>query len=183
MEKTIGIEIAIDLETLSTEADAIVLSAGFAAFTRTGGLVATYYVEFGKEEQRAAERRADQATLDWWASQPEDVRQVVTAKGVPVIEALTGINQFFGRFDSNGYHIEGVWGYGSDFDNAILKSLYRSFGMELPWAYKQNRCGRTLAAVTGLDLSKITTTVKHHALEDAVWLAAAIRRCLMPQLF
>lgn len=181
--QTIPIEIAVDLETLGTDANAVVLSAGFAAFTRAGGLVGTFYIEFNKEEQIAAGRTVDQSTVDWWATQPEEAARVTRAIGTPVTEALVAINQFFGRFDSNGYNIEGVWGYGSDFDNAILKSLYRSFNLETPWGYKDNRCGRTLVAITGLDVSKINGTVKHHALEDAVWLSTAIRRCLMPQLF
>ena len=182
-QKKIEVDIAIDLETLSTHQNAVVLSAGFAAFTKQGGLVGTFYIEFDKQEQLIKGRHRSESTVKWWSEQSPEAQAVVHAPGADVRDALFAINQFFGRFDSNNYEISGVWGYGSDFDLAILKSLYEDFDSLVPWEYKQARCARTLVAIVGPKCKAPEVGMKHHALEDAIWLADTIRRALMPQLF
>lgn len=182
MNEKIAINVAIDLETLGTGANAVVLSAGFVAFTRYGGIVGSYYTNFRQLEQQEAGRKVEQETVDWWKQQPDGVFAAANHGSMAVRDALDGIDAFFNRFQNDSYFIEGVWGYGSDFDNAILQSLYRSFGRRPPWTYKQNRCGRTLMAVLPNKPAPEVGT-KHHALDDAKWLAESIRRCLAPQLF
>ncbi len=178
----IAVNIAVDIETLGTGADAVVLSAGFVAFTLYGGAVAAFYTNFSQMAQQAAGRRVEKETVEWWNQQSEEAKSALTGATVDLPVSLDAIDTFFNRFQNDVYTVEGVWGYGSDFDNAIIQSLYRSFGRRVPWIHKQNRCGRTLMAVMPGTLPGPQGT-KHHALDDAKWLAESIRRCLVPQLF
>jgi hypothetical protein len=78
-----------------------------------------------------------------------------------------------------------IWARGTDFDIAILSSLYARYGQELPWKYNQARDTRTLltllyilgSAYRTTDMSQIGL-VKHYAPHDAVVEAVTIQAAL-----
>lgn len=179
---TIPVHIAIDLESLDTRPTAVVLSVGLAAFTVPGGLVGAYYTEPLREDQLFLNRTTDRGTVAWWNAQEGDCGRVLRQPaGVPVVDALNGIASFIGRFDGGSYHIDGIWGFGAAFDNAMLADLFRTAGHPVPWSYKANRCGRTVTALAkqlGQERPPNVGTL-HNALDDAVWLAEYIRLSLL----
>lgn len=178
LAEPIPVNIAIDLESLDKRPSAIVLSIGMAAFTIPGGLVGTYYAELNQGDQKQRGRTIDRGTIAWWNQQPEEAQRILTGlNSIDTIAALDGAAAFVNRFNGGHYQIAGVWGYGSDFDNAMLQDLYRDFGHPVPWSYKLNRCGRTitnLAKQTGMEKPPNNGT-HHNALDDAVWQAEYIR--------
>lgn len=165
--------ISIDLETLDTIPSAVVLSCGLVAFDpNTGEILDKQYTRFVKlDEQAARGRTISPSTVYWWARQSEEARRVMTDNeifGEGTVSGLRNIDTFFGQHDADG-----VWGNGSDFDNAILGSLFRSFDMRTPWSYGKNRCLRT---IKNLKLPKtfiapIRVGTHHNALDDAEYQA------------
>lgn len=174
----IPVHIALDLESYSKRPSALVLSVGLAAFTLQGGLVGTFYVEPNKEEQRAAGRDEDPATVAWWESQNEAAREVLKSPGVSIDKSLAGIRAFFSRFQDRNYRVAGVWGWGADFDNAMLQDLFRHFDEPPPYDYRVNRCGRTIVEMLGAP-KPVAHGTHHNAVDDAIYQAERIRQALL----
>lgn len=170
----VPIHIAIDLETYARTPDALVLSVGLVAFNRQG-VVATFYTTVNNDEQKQMGRTVEPETVAWWNQQSAGSRAALREPDPTpsVKETMRAIDLFFHRFDTTSYDIAGVWGYGSDFDNVILASLFKSAGYASPpWPYKANRCGRTLVKMLNLRIARSGSM--HHALDDAKWLASIV---------
>lgn len=164
-------EVMLDLETMSTKPNAVVISIGAAKFDlSTGNITDKFYRVLPVNEQEALGRHVSASTMLWWANQPDDAREVFKVKpDAPVIQVLDEFNSFMKGVD-------GVWGNGSDFDNVILGSLFESYNIRRPWTHKQNRCFRTMKNLYPLDASIPYFGTEHNALDDALyqieWLTA-----------
>jgi hypothetical protein len=58
-----------------------------------------------------------------------------------------------------------LWGNGASFDNAILAHAYARCGATPPWKFWNDRCYRTVAALTATPRQQGGT--HHNALDDA----------------
>lgn len=116
----------IDLETMATEPDAVVLSIGACFFDlETGKIGEKFYICLDINEQEEMNRVVDPKTLAWWNGQSKDARKVFTEKKYPVEHCL---NEFTNFILSNGNKSSIMpWGNGSGFDVSIMESLYRMF--------------------------------------------------------
>jgi hypothetical protein len=166
--------VSIDLETLSLQPTALVLSIGLAAFTLTGGLTKTGYWTLEQQTQRAKGRHVDPHTLDWWQRQSKEARQVFTEPAKDTAMVLLEVAAWFHALPD----LAGVWGFGADFDLAILQSLYRTYDMVVPWPYKFNRCGRTVTAIAP-QRRPPRGSIAHNAMDDAMEQAHSIRNSLL----
>lgn len=172
------VHVAVDIETLGKTPSSVVLSVGLAAFTVQGGIVSTWYAVLNREHQEAAGRKVDPDTLEWWAKQPIEAKAVLYEAdevSVPLGHHLSAIRRFINRFEEPPYELGGVWGFGSDFDNATLQDLNGT--REPLWDYRKNRCGRTLVAITKTPRPP-SVGVQHHALDDARFQANWFRAAL-----
>jgi hypothetical protein len=168
------IHVSADLETLSLKPTAVVLSIGLAAFTLPGGIIKEAYWILEQPTQLAKGRHVDPHTLDWWQRQSKEAREVFTTPGKDTATVLADMAAWFKALPD----LAGVWGFGADFDNAILQSLYRDYDIPPPWPYKLNRCGRTVTAISPQRRpAKFGTS--HNALDDAIYQAATIRDSLL----
>jgi hypothetical protein len=71
-------DIMLDIETLSTRPDAVVLTIGAVKFSPWASDVNTddgLYVRVNVDEQLELGRHVQQDTIDWWGRQAEDVRE------------------------------------------------------------------------------------------------------------
>lgn len=155
-----------DIESYGTRPSAVVLSIGATIFDPQGdGIGATFYGVLEIDDQLRVGRTTDQSTIDWWAAQSEAARQVFSELTAPPTDVLANLAEFITAHD-----VEGVWGNGSDFDNVIIADLFRSYGIDPPWAFWKNRCLRTMKALslpkTYVKPERIST--HHNALDDAV---------------
>lgn len=181
MNKT-EVHIAVDIETLDIRPAAVVVSVGLAAFTVQGGFVGTYFSVLDINVQQYDGRTSSVGTMEWWAKQSEAVKQQYVDAMSPVAPhpraVMDAIRAFVNRFETSGTTVAGVYGYGSDFDNATLIDLNAQLHGEPLWQYKKNRCGRTIMAMFP-DCKAKGTSNQHNALEDAVWLAVSLRQALL----
>lgn len=165
--------VMVDIETLATTTDALVLSIGAQVFTMTEEAPV-----FGEHvlvvpslvEQILAGRRIDRDTQLWWAKQSRDAAEhwvLAAMSPQPVSQALYKLAEFIKGADR-------VWARGPHFDIAILDSLHQTFGFKSPWGYNAIRDVRTFCD----DRDKVRTMTletdsgigmnipAHHPLQD-----------------
>jgi exodeoxyribonuclease VIII len=168
----------IDLETLGNKPGCAIISIGAVYFdplakhTDLHAFGDEFYRVVQIEGQEEIGLHIDQNTVKWWEKQAPEARKVLShcgfegpklAASVPIKEALNQLEVFLSK---PGLANVRVWGNGSDFDNAILAVAYMADKRELPWSFWNNRCFRTLKALTP-DLKLVREGVYHNALSDA----------------
>ena len=136
------IHAALDIETLSLRPNAVILSIGIQFFTFGDttllGDPVTFYPSVS--EQLAQGRHIDPSTVDWWRQQSDVARLVFDTQRASLVAVQADMVRVLEAAGHNG----GVWGFGSDVDNAKVEDMFRTAGLSCPWHYRANRCGRTL---------------------------------------
>lgn len=168
-------EVMIDLETLGTENDSVILSIGAVKFDiEPFTVLDTFHVGLNLEEQEKVGRKIYASTVKWWLDQSKEAQKsLLVTLNDPwhPSEALDSLRVFCGAAN-------GVWGNGSMFDNALIVSLSNSFGLKSPWSYKLDRCYRTLKSLYPSIEGPERKGVHHNALDDAMWQAEHLSRIL-----
>lgn len=164
--------ISIDIESLATTPDAVILSIGAVVFDATRHYT-TFYAKLRRDEQ--SRRRKSTETLAWWEQQDEKAREVLKPDGMePVLFALGRLSEFV---IANPH--EGVWALGPHFDIAAIEHLYAEFGLPAPWDYRAPRDMRTVRAQFNKQFPAgelpESIGIKHHALADASRQATALQ--------
>lgn len=169
--------VMVDLETLSTRVDAVVLSIGAVAFDLLDrGTAEGLELRLDPQSQIGVGRRVDWATVHWWMGQERAAQEALAAPGAGLwmADALDLLDRYFARVD--GTH---VWGNGPHFDVSILEHMYASLGRKAPWAYNRVCCVRTVRLFTpGADSLRPEPAVAHNALADATAQALWVQRML-----
>lgn len=163
----------LDLETLGTHPDCVVLTIGaikFNPFTMDepgNGL----YLRLDIEEQLNMGRSTLDSTIDWWAQQDPKVREEAMGEEgyrAPIIELRKELNKFL-------VGVEHIWCQGPAFDIVILEDLYRSKCWPIPWHFWQIRDSRTLFGVHG-DPREKGRDQAHNALMDCYYQAIGVQK-------
>ena len=154
----------LDIETLGTAPGSVILSIGAVRFSE-GGLGDTFYTTIDIDSSQAAGLKISAPTLCWWLRQNTAALREITRGVHPLPNALKQFSDWL-----CAHPLAGIWGNGSDFDNALLASAYDAIGVTPPWSHKVNRCYRTIRAanrnLNHMATAKATGTA-HHALDDA----------------
>lgn len=165
-------DVMLDLETLSTLPNSVILTFGAVKFSpwhsdvdQTQGL----YYRIDVDEQLNLDRHVYQGTIDWWGSQPEDIREEALGQDgrICLEDFCNNLNRFLVGVDN-------IWAQGPAFDIVILEDLYRQLGKPIPWNFWQIRDSRTLFAVHG-DPRKKDRHGAHNALIDCYYQARAVQ--------
>lgn len=169
----------LDLETLGLGADAVVLSIGAIVVDLSKeweqGAGPSYYQECNPFYQ--FDRNIDPATLDWWKTQPVEVRpkslRAYLARNIfPELPSFkSALNSFYEYYIES--EAQAICCNGTDFDISILKHAASQYDFTLPWRYNDVIDGRTIRNLTSsLAVPAYAEPLeKHNALDDAIWLA------------
>lgn len=154
----------LDIETLGTSADSVILSIGAVIFD-TGGIEGDFYTVVDPVSCLEKGLKIDERTMEWWAEQSEDAQAVFGAVGMRLEDALLLLAK---RFDwSNTL----VWCDNSVPGLQTLDTAYNACGMPVPWAYYNTRDYHTLKMMYD-DVTRrqclVDPEVQHHALHDAI---------------
>lgn len=163
-----SVDLMIDLETLGTDPDCVVLSIGACVFDfQKKKIVDKFYIVLDTEDQKNCFRTVDQNTLKWWSQQSNQAKKVFTEPKEEVREALDQFVQFILR---NGTISQiKPWGNGSTFDISILESLFKDYEVKVPWLFYNVMDLRTFVRFQGKgDKVPKLEGVNHHALDDAI---------------
>lgn len=167
--------VMLDLETLGTRPDCVILTLGAIKFDPysiqepSPGL----YLRLNVEEQLQLGRTADDSTIAWWGQQDPRVRE----EAMGDLEGELRVSVAKARYELNKFlvGVEYIWAQGPAFDIVILEDLYRSQGWGFPWHFWQIRDSRTLFGVHG-DPREKGRDQAHNALADCYYQARAVQK-------
>lgn len=173
----------MDIETLSTRADAVVLSIGICFFDDEKDQSFQEIVDNGvelffcRDTQTEKGRHVMPSTVQWWSEQGEEAQRVLKANELitprdfhPLLEKVC---------EDRGMSYNWVKKYcrwftrGPHFDIAICDHLFADYNVTPPWKYYKVRDIRTWLECHGLEdnlkLVKPQEMVAHNALHDAAF--------------
>ena len=167
-------DIMLDLETLATSPDSVILTFGavkFNPFDQDVEMNQGLYFRINVDEQIALGRHVDDGTVAWWGNQTDEVREEALGEHdrISLEEFTKELNKFVVGVDR-------IWAQGPVFDIVILENLYRQLQKPTPWPYYLIRDSRTLLKALG-DTRK-SGALLHNALADCVSQAQAIQHAV-----
>ena len=153
----------IDIETLSTAPNALVLSVGMVSFDETNIFDKMYI----KNRISTATGDVSRDTAIWWMKQSDEARKAIveSQKGVIEMPEYNLVQEL--RDTLCTYSVKTIWSQGS-FDQNIIENLMLRNGvdkMQLPEYYKW-RDLRTVRKLLHIK-NEVKAKVLHNALEDA----------------
>lgn len=159
--------IMVDLETLGTLPDSVILSIGAVAFDpQTGKLGDEFYTPISKSSCVEAGMRIMPSTLAWWEQQSSGARMALRDAETTGTTLKAALLKFAAWVESQGDDMQ-VWGNGASFDNAMLQLAYGQLGLDLPWKFYNDRCYRTLKNIYPHVMLSYRVGTYHNALDDA----------------
>ena len=162
----------IDLETLSTNPNATILTVGgvkFDPYTNVEPSQGMYF-RVDVDSQTEMGRDVMQETLDWWGKQdPEIMEEALGDQDRISLDAMVKtINKWCVGVDV-------FWCQGPLFDYAILQDIYKQLGHPVPWQYWQIRDSRTLFSLVPKDPNE-KRDAAHNALADCYFQAKKVQK-------
>lgn len=164
----------LDLETLSTENNAVITQIGWVLFNP-----ADDFLPYGQHtsgcfwpdpaEQIQDGRHISFATIRWWMGQSEEARAKFKEQTNHPSDVARAFCACF-----NWAEIEGVWGHGATFDPVVLGSFLQQYNSIIPWKYNQVRDTRTLFWLLPTEMEK--ATIKHSGEADAIAQALTVQK-------
>ena len=145
--------IMLDIETTGTSVQAPILQIAGAIMTE-GQAEPFIKVRVDRRGQESYVQE-DQATLDWWKTQPEEIRIAAFSGIMHIQDALTELARIITKNDI-------VITQGPHFDIAILSYHMRMWRIDQPWHYRNIRDLRQMRAQFN------GRTTKHAGAHDAV---------------
>jgi hypothetical protein len=165
-------DVMLDLETLSTRPESVILTIGAVKFNPWGEDVdaeSGLYLRVNVDEQLALGRHVQEETINWWGNQSEEVREEALGESGRV--SLEDMTKQLNRFLVG---VNCIWCQGPAFDIVILENLYRQLVKPTPWQFWQIRDSRTLFGVHG-DPREKDRKAAHNALMDCYYQAIGVQ--------
>ena len=164
-------DVMIDIETLGTVPDSVILTIGAIKFNRYDDIKKlknydTFYVRVCPKSCKKIGSVIDKKTLEWWKQQgPEEKYEALeNPDRIDITSALKKLSKWIGP---NKY----IWANSPSFDCVILESSYARCGIKVPWQFWKTRDCRTLFDISKNYLQKdihlySDNLNKHNALND-----------------
>lgn len=159
--------VMIDIETLSTRANAVILSLAAVRFDPRTGQEADKWLclKISIESCQDAGMGVDSDTLYWWTNQSQEAIRasfVGEKNSIPISVAIAELNDFVDP------ETDYVWGNPANFDLTIVENARIALGWIVPiWNRRNVMCLRTLKNLVPDSVYKTTFEgVPHDPLDD-----------------
>ena len=154
----------IDIETLSTEFDAVIISVAAVRFDLSTGERESndFYCRIDKQSCVDVGLKIDPETVDWWMNQEDNARNEFLRNNdrYSLQESLKKLSVFIPKNAK-------VWSNGSTFDLVIIRNAYKVCKMDLPWEFFNERDVRTLSdLIPSIKANEPFIGTKHNPLWD-----------------
>jgi hypothetical protein len=172
-------DIMIDLETLHTTPDCVVLSIGAVRFDPRGqGVVEKLELFPTVEDQTEIYNRAiSDDTIRWWSEQnPAALEEAFSERGR---QSFSECMEILYKFCWNR---RAVWSNGASFDCVVMEHAWRQVSDKpnpIPWPFWSIRDTRTLYDIAGVSLKDGGHSTSHKAVEDAERQAIVVQKAYM----
>jgi hypothetical protein len=168
--------IMIDIESLDTTPDCVILTIGVVLFDPKGtGIIERLELRPTVEDQTEIyDRSINEDTLRWWSEQsPEALEEALGDNGrMPLKECMEILYKFCWNRDA-------VWSNGASFDVVVMENAFRQTSDKpnpIPWPFWSIRDTRTLYDIAGVKLKDGGHTTSHKAVEDAERQAIVVQK-------
>lgn len=156
--------VMVDLETMSTDSNASIISIGAVKFWLnvkqtefTQDQLFYTAVSLDSSQQAGLHIKAD--TVMWWLSQEPEARNAFK-NPVSLASALGAFSRFIPNKETY------IFGNGAAYDNVVLHNAYKAINQKYPVSYKYDVCYRTMCKLSNTPVPAFEGT-KHNALDDA----------------
>jgi len=158
-------DVMIDLETLATSTDAVILTIGAVKFDPFGSDIKepamdSFYVKIDIDSCDELGLVSNDDTIAWWAQQ-DKAAQAEAFEGTDRIHIRDAFDQLY-KFC---WGAKRVWSNGAAFDIPICEHVYKKLNKAIPWSFWAVRDVRT-AFDLGINPNR-PPVMAHHALQDA----------------
>ena len=148
----------LDIETLSTESDAVVLSAALVYFNTkdkydfNGLLDSCVFVKFDAMEQKTKYKRSvETSTVNWWKEQSKESKEMSLFPNKSDLSAKTGIGVLVDYINKNKQEKQEICWIRGTLDQVCMDSLCKDVKVPFLFPYYVYRDVRT-----ALDMTKET---------------------------
>jgi DNA polymerase III epsilon subunit-like protein len=159
-------DIMIDIETLGTKPNSVILTIGAIRFNRKQKIVPFeklknyFYRKIDISSCVKIGLEKDNDTLKWWESQHEDIRkEAFEGKREDLKKVLLDFSNWVSK-DSF------IWSHGASFDTVILENAFKKCGLQTPWKFFNVRDTRTVYDIFGIKKEDMPSEQNHNALYD-----------------
>jgi len=154
----------VDIESLGTTADSVVLSIGLVPF-EMDGTTGRGVEFFPRIQPQFYKRRVMWSSVQWWLKQEQMVRfqQSDAERYKDLKDCMKDLSCFCEENLSKNFKI---WGNG--FDVAMINQIYAEYEMETPYSYKNIFDTRTLVWLSKISTNKYSdeNDLKHSTISD-----------------
>lgn len=172
----------IDIETLSTQPNAVICAIGAVFFEpSTGKIGPSFYQTIDPRTSQNCGAHISADTVMWWLKQDkEPISELVDARSHE-LDVVLDLSAFIeDTFPETTRKSLKVWCKGGSFDFPIIKSAFERSSIQglptPPWHYWNECCFRSLLAVAGVIgyAPHPRRSVAHNALTDAIYQAEQV---------
>jgi hypothetical protein len=161
-------DIMIDIESLDTTPNCVILTIGVVRFDPRGdGAVERLELRPTIEDQTEKYGRIiNDDTIRWWSEQsPAAFEEAFSDRGrIPLKDCMEALYKFC-------WNRRAIWSHGAPFDVVAMESAMRQTLTDrpnpIPWPFYTVRDTRTLFEIAGLKLKDGGHVTTHKAVEDA----------------
>jgi hypothetical protein len=157
--------IMIDLETLGTRADSVIMSIGAVKFDLDSREIddkALYVSVSIDSNHEVAPRHISEDTVIWWLKQGAAAQEVFIQPKTTLYAALQDLEAWIDHPDYK------VWSNGADFDIPMIAHAFTTFGLDIPWKFWNTGCFRTMKGLPNAPKAAAKPRVAHNAMYDAL---------------
>ena len=167
--------VMVDIETLGTGRDSIVTSIGAKSLFSDD----EFYHTLDWSQQAKKGRKIDPSTVRWWLNQSQEAQSAIVQVGDDVGSVLESFVKFC-KPHSDCY----IWANSPSFDVAILRSLFKDFGVAFPVSFANELDFRTMKNLAAFvkpeyEVQYLKDETAHDALGDAKSQAHALENIFL----
>lgn len=153
------IQVMLDIETLSLEPNACIVSIGSVKFTLEDGVFDEFSVNTDPFDCKQIGLHIDPDTIAWWKKQDPAITALWKVDPQPLKTALLDFSTWFGTKSMP------IWGNSPSFDCVVVKEAMKATGVSCPWTFRDECDYRTLCKLVTIPYTKPDDL--HSALGDA----------------
>jgi exodeoxyribonuclease VIII len=168
MSSDIFSNIMVDIETLGTDNNSLILSISAVEFDLISGRTGREFeIGINLDDQIANGAIVDVATCIWWFKQDEAaVKALFRLPRISLKKALYDFNFWLDECKTKNSDIK-LWGNGVSFDNVIIRNLYKRANVEFVLPYWCDTDVRTLVTLGNIDTRNFAFNgIKHRGIDD-----------------
>jgi len=169
-------DIMIDIESLNTTPDCVILTIGAVLFDPRGnGILDKIELRPTIEDQTETYNRTiNEDTLRWWGTQSEAAQEEALGDRdrISFKECMDKLYKFC-------WNQGKPWSHGAPFDIVVMEHAWRQHSQLAPWPYYNVRDTRTLFDIAGVSLKDGGHVTSHKAVEDAERQAIVVQQAYM----